>query len=167
MMVDIDGMKDINDTIGHLAGDEALKYIGEALNFATRQTDIRGRMGGDEFAVLLLNSNRKCLENVARRIYDFLSDKQVSDDSKHFPIRCSIGICELDSAILPSSDANSPIENMYFQYMCRKMISVADASLYDVKRAGGNRMDAEERKLTWQEPEAIKKEFEGKDFEIA
>ena len=167
MMVDIDGMKNINDTIGHLAGDEALRHIGDALNYATRQTDIRGRMGGDEFAVLLLNSDRRCVENVAKRIYTFLADKRVENEDGSFPIRCSIGVCELDSTDLSASKTDTPIENIYFQYMCRKMISVADASLYDVKRVGGNQMDTTIRKIAWQSLETIKKEFEGEDFEIA
>jgi diguanylate cyclase (GGDEF)-like protein len=167
LMIDVDGMKKINDTIGHLAGDQALKYIGEALTFATRQTDLRGRMGGDEFAVLLLNSDRKCVENVAGRIYQYLSDKKIeSDDGTSLPIKCSIGLCELDSSELEPFDPKTPVQNIYFQYMCMKMISIADQSLYEVKRAGGNRIDDTTKKLKWMPFADIKREFEGKDFEI-
>ena len=167
MMIDVDEMKNINDTLGHLAGDEALKHLGDSLIYATRQSDIRGRMGGDEFAVLLINSDRKCVENVAKRIFDYLADKRAAHKDQSLPIRCSIGVCEFENTEPHVIDPHDPLRNIYFQYMCRKMISVADVSLYDAKHSGGNRMDPLPRKLTWQRFDNLKNEFEGQEFEIA
>jgi diguanylate cyclase (GGDEF)-like protein len=55
--IDLDGFKNINDTLGHSYGDEVLKTIGEVLKISSRESDIAGRIGGDEFAVLLPNTD--------------------------------------------------------------------------------------------------------------
>ena len=67
-MIDMDGMKQINDTGGHLAGDRALATVGKALRESTRPTDLVGRFGGDEFVVLLPRTGTRAADRVAHRV---------------------------------------------------------------------------------------------------
>ena len=74
-MTDVDGLKRINDTAGHLAGDQALAIMGKVLRQATRSTDLAGRYGGDEFAIVLPQTRSEDAERVGQRILNFLQDQ--------------------------------------------------------------------------------------------
>jgi diguanylate cyclase (GGDEF)-like protein/PAS domain S-box-containing protein len=73
VLMDVDGFKQVNDLLGHLAGDEVLCALGEALRARLRSTDRAARLGGDEFAVLLLNVDDDEVEHVAAQLSDELS----------------------------------------------------------------------------------------------
>ena len=68
LLLDLDELKRINDLQGHLAGNRALKRLATVMNEHCRSTDLAARYGGDEFAVLLIDSDRGMAENVASRI---------------------------------------------------------------------------------------------------
>jgi diguanylate cyclase (GGDEF)-like protein len=75
MMIDLDGFKHLNDTLGHQQGDEILKAVGDLLRFACREIDVAARFGGDEFCVLLPHTDLDAACRVAARIVDAFHDR--------------------------------------------------------------------------------------------
>jgi diguanylate cyclase (GGDEF)-like protein len=134
LMIDVDEMKRINDRAGHLAGDRALATVGKVLRESTRPTDLVGRFGGDEFAVLLPRTGTRAAERVALRMITSLGER--SDDP---PLRISIGSATLPaSASLSSGSGSVPPE--YFQQTSESLVKRADDALYRAKRRGGMRV---------------------------
>jgi diguanylate cyclase (GGDEF)-like protein len=140
LMIDMDKMKRINDTAGHLAGDQALATVGKVLHQATRTSDIVGRYGGEEFTVVLPQTPALGALRVAQRIQEFLQDKAVESLSGPLPLRVSIGLSELPPHTFTTADFQLPIPQNYFQDVAKALIQCADAALYEVKRAGGNQV---------------------------
>ncbi|GAA3836601.1 GGDEF domain-containing protein [Nocardioides panacisoli] len=116
LIADFDGFKEINDSFGHLAGDRALAAFGEACRSAVRTGDIVGRMGGDEFAILLTEGSRA--EEVAERISERFASTRVDAPLPTL----SFGIAE--------ADATTGLVETFGR---------ADAALYRAKAAGRNR----------------------------
>ena len=77
LLLDLDGLKRINDLEGHLAGNSALKRLAAVMNEHVRTTDLAVRHGGDEFAVVLIDSDKRMAEQVARRIANSLRADRV------------------------------------------------------------------------------------------
>jgi diguanylate cyclase (GGDEF)-like protein len=140
LMVDLDHMKRINDTAGHLAGDHALEALGKALRQATRTSDIVGRYGGDEFAVVLPQSEEDGAEVVARRILSLLAGTTVEGPDGPLPLQASIGLSTLKKFSLSITDLPRPISQAYFQKMAQELIRRADDALYQAKRDERNRL---------------------------
>lgn len=123
VLMDMDDLKKINDTYGHLEGDKALRSVAQAMKQHFRQTDIIGRLGGDEF-LLYLRGAAKNPDAIAASLTAFLhrlSALTVGDDGAH-RISGSIG-CAVQSA------ENADFETLYRQ---------ADVALYHVKRCTKN-----------------------------
>ena len=119
IILDIDTLKNINDTHGHLTGDEYLRRVGSIIKATVRNTDQAFRYGGDEFAILLTQTTIDDAMRVAERVR-----KQVASatDDIDIPITCSLGIA--------SWPTNGPNVN--------DLINAADTALYQAKRDGGN-----------------------------
>ena len=77
VMIDVDNFKKYNDTYGHSQGDNALRKVGEVIIDSIRSTDIAGRVGGEEFSVLLTDADPKSAEEVISRIYNNIRDALV------------------------------------------------------------------------------------------
>jgi diguanylate cyclase (GGDEF)-like protein len=122
-MLDIDNFKQVNDTLGHTAGDWVLKKLARLLQQRLRATDIIGRYGGDEFAVILPNTDALVARSIFEEICQGFAHVQQQDDSTTIPITCSCGI----AAFSDDHDPNSLNE-------------AADSALYGAKRAGRNRV---------------------------
>jgi diguanylate cyclase (GGDEF)-like protein len=135
LMLDIDGMKAINDTTGHLGGDQALRRIGEALRAATRDSDVVGRYGGDEFVVVMPNTPSGSAVPVAQRILAALEGQRVGGPDGEIPVTCSIGIGTLAARSTSASNGRS-IDPSYFATVTEKLVATADAALYESKKAG-------------------------------
>ena len=114
LLLDLDGLKRINDLQGHLAGNRALRRLAAVMSEHCRSTDLPARYGGDEFAVLLIDSDRGMAENVAQRI-----ERSLRTDSQGPPLGVSIGI-----GVCPD-DGRTPAE----------LIEAADQRLYRDKKA--------------------------------
>lgn len=122
--LDLDQFKVINDTCGHAAGDELLRQISEVLSNSVRHDDTLARIGGDEFAILMLNCSLDQAINVANIILDVINQFQFAWEGHVFRIQVSIGL-------IPISGEAQPISELFIQ---------ADAACYLAKDAGRNRI---------------------------
>jgi diguanylate cyclase (GGDEF)-like protein len=123
IILDIDTLKNINDTYGHLTGDEYLRRVGTIIKTTVRSTDRAFRYGGDEFAILLTHTTTDDATTVAERVRQKVASVAGDID---IPITCSLGIA--------SWPAGGPDVN--------DLINAADAALYQAKREGGNQSNA-------------------------
>ncbi len=132
-MLDIDNFKQVNDTLGHTAGDWVLKRLGRLLQQRLRTTDIIGRYGGDEFAVILPNTNALAARPIFEEICRGFAHIQQYDGSTTISVTCSCGI----AAFSNNHDPNS-------------LNAAADSALFGAKRAGRNRVmlaEAQEQRI--------------------
>ena len=90
----MDGLKDINDNLGHAAGDEALKGIGQCLEIALAEGEIAARMGGDEFAAVLVLNNQARIGQFIRSFRNAIK-KANAENNAEFTLSASIGTCEV------------------------------------------------------------------------
>lgn len=123
LIIDIDNFKNVNDTCGHVCGDEALSYLARKLTSFFRKEDIVGRFGGDEFCVFMIgvSSAESVLEKCTALCRTLASERA---DGLPVPITVSVG------AALFGQEANS-FERLYQN---------ADQALYNAKRKGKNRV---------------------------
>ncbi len=123
LFLDLDGFKQINDTYGHSAGDDALRAIAQVLRGVTRESDIGARVGGDEFCVLIFDDAGDAAKRIAARIEEGILAVQ-EQHSFPFTLAASIGACEVD-AKTPGS--------------LQEMLSLADGRMYEHKTARQSR----------------------------
>ena len=107
---DLDGFKAINDRYGHAAGDAALRAVAERLTASVRESDIVGRIGGDEFAVVLVQTDQATAETKAASLADAMEREPLSFSGEMASIRLSYGVCQIAAdadleAILADADA--------------------------------------------------------------
>ncbi len=125
VMVDIDHFKAVNDTHGHPAGDAVLKEVAKTLTAQLRTVDRVARFGGEEFALVLMQTGRAAATEVAQRVVDAVAASPVMiEGGVSLKLTISAGV-----AVLP--DDVSRIE---------LLIGAADRSLYAAKRGGRNRV---------------------------
>ena len=125
VMLDVDGFKAINDAHGHLAGDAALRAVGERLAAAVRAEDVVGRIGGEEFAILLPEVDDASARLFAERVRGEVSDTPVRLASGPLRVTASVGVALLGEG-----------EDCVEQVMLR-----ADHALYRAKGTGRNRVE--------------------------
>ncbi len=125
MMMDLDEFKDINDTYGHLEGDEALRFTGHLLRQTLRTADIIGRYGGDEFVAILPDTTREQAEEVAERLMTTLAEIPFHAESLGEDVRLAASI---GFAAYPQDCTGQ-----------EELLLLADTALYEAKRLGGNR----------------------------
>lgn len=122
LYIDLDNFKPVNDTYGHLVGDELLKALGARMKQVIRETDVVARIGGDEFSVLLTDLDD--ISNgyiVACKLLDVLSQPVETRKGTH-PVGASIGVSTYPN------DGNDP----------QALLRLADAAMYRVKQGGRN-----------------------------
>ncbi|MES2501341.1 MAG: diguanylate cyclase [Pseudomonadota bacterium] len=126
LMVDIDFFKRINDTYGHQVGDLAIKGFADMSRLALRESDICGRLGGEEFAILLPETNIDKALEVAERLRAAIQNAQISMSSGVPALKMTISIGV--STLISKEDSIDVL------------ISKADKALYDAKNTGRNRV---------------------------
>jgi diguanylate cyclase (GGDEF)-like protein len=102
--LDLDQFKVINDTCGHIAGDQLLRQISQILKTHIRSHDVLARLGGDEFGILMLNCNIKNAKEVAQKLIDKVNQHRFLWESKPFAISVSIGIAPISERINNTND---------------------------------------------------------------
>ncbi|QDU35377.1 Diguanylate cyclase DosC [Poriferisphaera corsica] len=128
IMIDLDGFKALNDTLGHQNGDKLLQHTSRVLQQFLRRSDLAGRFGGDEFVLLLPNTNQQRAIQVAERIQDEFRkeiSRQIMDEHDQIKLSMSMGL-----ATLRVSEAKSP----------QALIECADKTLYAAKRSGKDQL---------------------------
>ncbi|MEP7315696.1 MAG: GGDEF domain-containing protein [Sphingomicrobium sp.] len=91
LFVDVDGLKMLNDSYGHGAGDAALVYIAEAMVRAVRRTDLVARLGGDEFAILLDHAGEANARDTAERLTNEVAGADFVHNGRALPLSIAIG----------------------------------------------------------------------------
>jgi diguanylate cyclase (GGDEF)-like protein len=92
LFVDLDGLKFINDTFGHAAGDQALIQVARLLSGGVRRSDLVARLGGDEFGILLGHSDEANAHETAARLVDLIAGSEFSHAGKELPLSVAIGV---------------------------------------------------------------------------
>lgn len=117
VFIDLDKFKSINDTFGHAEGDRALKAFAEQIKTACRESDVFARIGGDEFAILLINTSKERADSVVLRLNQSL-DKYNQEAKRGYDISFSYGIVEFNPEKHHTLDA---------------MLAEGDSLMYELK----------------------------------
>ena len=113
LFVDVDGLKVINDSFGHRAGDEALVQIANLLSKGVRHSDVVARIGGDEFGILLENSDEAAAHETAARLIEQISNCEVLHDGEELPLSVAIGVGMIDALDTAEAVMERADEAMY------------------------------------------------------
>lgn len=124
LYLDLDQFKVINDTCGHLAGDELLKQLSWKLKSALRKSDILARLGGDEFGVLLDSCTLEKASSIAQLLHQKILESKFIWNEKGFDVGASIGLVPITASSGVMSD----------------ILSAADSACYEAKDQGRNRI---------------------------
>lgn len=125
LMLDLDHFKRVNDTWGHMVGDRVLQAFADVLRQTPRGADLPGRVGGEEFALLLPNTGREAAQAAAERVRRQVEAMRVQlDNGEPIAITVSVGVARL----LPGDSAESALHR-------------ADQALYRAKSTGRNRVE--------------------------
>lgn len=138
--LDLDQFKVINDTCGHIAGDELLRQLGKLLAGSTRKSDTLARLGGDEFAILIVDCEPQQAEWVANEVREMVEQFQFIWESQLFTIGVSIGVTSIDQ--------HTPGRT--------EVLKQADSACYAAKNSGRNRVylyQEQDKQLAQQEGE--------------
>ena len=124
LMIDIDLFKSINDKYGHDVGDEVIKSVADILQKHKRSSDIVGRLGGEEFALILPEATLDSAAAAAERLRQLVADRVITVEEHRIPVTISIGAC------ICHADMRGVDE----------LMKQADVALYEAKRSGRNRV---------------------------
>jgi diguanylate cyclase (GGDEF)-like protein len=124
MYLDLDQFKVVNDTCGHVAGDELLRQLSGVLQQHLRSHDILARLGGDEFGIILKDCDPEYSASVANKLLNTVQEFRFVWEDKTFAVGASIGVVMIDA------DSESLTD----------ILSAADAACYSAKDAGRNRV---------------------------
>ena len=125
MMLDLDHFKLVNDTYGHLVGDQVLQAFAQRTLFCVREVDVVGRYGGEEFALLLPDTDLTGALELAERLREVIGASPVTAQDASIPITVSVGVAEF------------PLDR---EISCDQLFDHADQAMYAAKEGGRNRV---------------------------
>jgi len=125
IMIALDSFKAVNDTYGHLAGNQVLVQVAACLRSTVREVDSISRVGGDEFAILTPESSLDAATLLAERIRSTLSERVRVEGAHDFMLTASIGVCSTDDPRVKTA---------------ADLVNLADLAMYVAKRTGRNRV---------------------------
>lgn len=125
IMLDIDHFKNVNDTYGHKAGDDVIRFISRTIKNSIRKVDFAARYGGEEFVILLYNTSIRDASKIAEKIRTIVRDSSVFADGVHLNVTISLGVSSYPE---PSMSGDDLIKN-------------ADTALYYSKEHGRNQVN--------------------------
>jgi diguanylate cyclase (GGDEF)-like protein len=114
---DLDGFKSVNDRFGHAAGDRALQAVAERLVSNVRESDVVGRMGGDEFGVILVQADQAAAEAKAAALAEAIEREPMQFGDWSAPLHVSYGVSQIEAALEPDA-----------------LVARADAAMFQHKR---------------------------------
>jgi diguanylate cyclase (GGDEF)-like protein len=126
LMIDLDHFKKINDTYGHGVGDDVIRRVGASIRAGCRPYDIACRFGGDEFGVILAQTDTASAEQISKRILNRINNIKIRAGGDEIKVACSGGLAsaiELPSGFEPAD-----------------LLKAADEALYRAKSEGRNRL---------------------------
>ena len=123
ILIDIDYFKNINDSYGHMIGDEILKHLAATVSKVLRDCDVFARFGGEEFIITLPNTSSKGALKVAHKIQDVIAQNPYINKGIEIRVKLSLGVCEYKD--------ETTIEELF---------NKADIALYDAKESGRNQV---------------------------
>lgn len=123
LLVDLDGLKDINDLHGHRAGDDAIRGLADVIRSELRETDVGARWGGDEFAILVPNTSSAAALALAERIRAAIPRRITP-----WPLTGSVGVAAIDPG--ETGGVVDPAT----------LMRAADVAMYEAKRSGKDRV---------------------------
>lgn len=124
LLLDLDNFKQVNDSLGHNAGDQLLVTIAGLLRRSIRETDVVARLGGDEFAVLITDGGQDVAQRVAELVVERVRDHATTLDGVGRRVTASVGAVTFQAASEHSAD----------------VLALADMTMYDAKEAGRNQV---------------------------
>ncbi len=131
LLLDIDNFKRVNDSYGHRVGDKVLKEISRLIKQQLRATDVLARFGGEEFSVLLIDSDESVTMEIAERIRSAIAELSITlDDGRELQVTVSVGL----SLYSGGESDTGPLDS------AEEQIDHADQALYQAKNSGKNRV---------------------------
>ncbi|MCB2225383.1 MAG: GGDEF domain-containing protein [Desulfarculaceae bacterium] len=125
LLLDLDGFKQINDQMGHLAGDRALAACAAAIQAGIRQGDVLGRFGGDEFLVLAPNTGLEAAARLAERVREAVAQARIVLPEGTVRLGASLGVVSNEQGVHGADE----------------LLGLADRALYRAKDMGGDRIE--------------------------
>ncbi len=125
ILLDIDHFKRINDTHGHMAGDAALRAVAQTCRGGLRESDILGRFGGEEFVILLPETDQAAAAVIAQKLRMALEQQRIQYEDRSFVVTASFGIAGV------ASPADASLEELFRR---------VDKAVYEAKETGRNRV---------------------------
>jgi diguanylate cyclase (GGDEF)-like protein len=129
-MLDIDHFKQVNDNYGHMVGDEVIRHLSGLIQKHIRETDVSGRYGGEEFAILLADTTIENAQVFAERLRFEVEQATVKYNDIELQYTISMGLAEVDTSV----------KNY------ETWIEYADSALYDSKESGRNKISLHAKK---------------------
>ena len=128
LMLDVDYFKLVNDAFGHATGDDALRHLGGLMQKELRKIDTLGRLGGEEFAVILPGADLAAAEVFAERLRQKVAGTPATHDNRAIPLTVSVGVTEMKASDTSADD----------------VLARADRALYHAKECGRNKVTVED-----------------------
>lgn len=125
LAIDIDHFKQVNDTHGHQVGDEALRHLGRAIAGSLRHEDVFGRVGGEEFAVIMRDADLEAAQQLAERLRSLVAETPLNVEEVSLSLTISLGVAAYDIERHTTPET---------------LVEDADRALYEAKKAGRNQV---------------------------